>query len=215
MENLILNATPRGETGKGVARKARSAGRTPGVVYRAGGSATPVSFDVAALATIFRKTADPNTLISVQVEGADARPCLVREVQRDPVSRKVLHVDFYEVDADYVVTVEVTLTSVGRAAGTRAGGTMRQLIRSVTVQCAAGSIPKTIEMDVSPLENGTFLKVSEILQPPGVKIVYTRDFNVVAVEGKRVSKEEAAAAAAAAAAPAGKKAPAKAPAKKA
>ncbi len=206
MENLILSATARGDTGKGVARKARSAGRTPGVVYRAGGSATPVSFDVASLATIFRKTADPNTLISVQVEGKDARPCLVREVQRDPVSRNVLHVDFYEVDTDYVVTVEVSLTAVGRAAGTRAGGTMRQLKRSVTVQCAAGSIPRTIEMDVTPLENGQFLKVSEIPQPAGVKIQYTRDYNVVAVEGKRVSKEDAAAAAAAATpAPKGKK----------
>jgi large subunit ribosomal protein L25 len=205
MENLILNATPRGDTGKGVARKARSAGRTPGVVYRAGGTATPVSFDVTALATIFRKTADPNTLISVQVEGSDARPCLVREVQRNPVSRNVLHVDFYEVDEDYVVTVEVSLTAVGRAAGTRAGGTMRQLIRSVTVLAAAGNIPKTIEMDVTPLENGSFLKVSEIPLPPGVKILYTRDFNVVAVEGKRVSKEEAAAAAAPAAPAKGKK----------
>ena len=205
MENLILNATPRGDTGKGVARKARSAGRTPGVVYRAGGTATPVSFDVTALATIFRKTADPNTLISVQVEGSDARPCLVREVQRNPVSRNVLHVDFYEVDEDYVVTVEVSLTAVGRAAGTRAGGTMRQLIRSVTVLTAAGNIPKTIEMDVTPLENGSFLKVSEIPLPPGVKILYTRDFNVVAVEGKRVSKEEAAAAAAPAAPAKGKK----------
>ncbi|MES2641141.1 MAG: 50S ribosomal protein L25 [Myxococcota bacterium] len=205
MENLILNATPRGDTGKGVARKARSAGRTPGVVYRAGGTATPVSFDVTALATIFRKTADPNTLISVQVEGSEARPCLVREVQRNPVSRNVLHVDFYEVDEDYVVTVEVSLTAVGRAAGTRAGGTMRQLIRSVTVLTAAGNIPKTIEMDVTPLENGSFLKVSEIPLPPGVKILYTRDFNVVAVEGKRVSKEEAAAAAAPAAPAKGKK----------
>lgn len=196
MENLILNATPRGDTGKGVARKARFAGRTPGVVYRAGGSATPVSFDVTALATIFRKTADPNTLISVQVEGTDARPCLVREIQRHPVSRSVLHVDFYEVDADYVVTVDVALTAVGRALGTRAGGTMRQLIRSVTVQTAAGNIPKTIEMDVTPLDVGTFLKVSEIPMPSGVKVLYTRDFNVVAVEGKRVSKEDAAAAAA-------------------
>ena len=199
MESLILNATPRPETGKGVARKARTAGRTPGVVYRAGGAATPVSFDVAALATIFRKTADPNTLVSVQVEGAEARPCLVREIQRDPVSRNVLHVDFYEVDVDYVVTVEVALTPTGRAAGTRAGGTMRQLVRSVSVQCAAGRIPRTIEVDVTPLEVGQFLKVSQIPQPEGVKILFSRDYNVVAVEGKRVSKEEAAAAAAAAA----------------
>jgi large subunit ribosomal protein L25 len=213
MESLILNATPRPETGKGVARKAREAGRTPGVVYRAGGSATPVSFNVSELATIFRKTADPNTLVSVQVAGNEARPCIVREVQRDPVSRNVLHVDFYEVAPDYVVDVDVALAPVGRAAGTRTGGTMRMLARSVRVRCASSVIPRVIEVDVSPLENGEFLKLSQIPQPEGVKFVYQRDANVVAVEGKRTAREEAPAAgapgAAAAAAPAAKAAAAK------
>lgn len=197
MESLILNATPREGTGKGIARKARKQGRTPGVVYRAGGHATPVSFDLAELATIFRKTADPNTLVSIKVAGSDGRPCLVREVQRDPVSRDVLHVDFYEVDADYVVTVDVALVLTGRAAGTRAGGTLRQLTRSVTVQCAASRIPKSVELDVTPVDVGQFLKVSHISAPEGVKILFSRDYNVVTVEGKRASREEAAAAAAA------------------
>lgn len=194
MENLVLNATPRGGTGKGVARKARQAGRTPGVVYRAGGEATPVSFDVSELATIFRKTGDKNTLVNVQLEGKGARNCLIREIQRDPVSRTVIHVDFYEVDSDYVVTAEVNVALVGRAAGTRAGGTLRLITRSVTVQCAAGKIPRTIEVDVTPLEVGEFIRVSQVPQPEGVKITYTRDFNIVTVEGKR-AKEEAAPAA--------------------
>ena len=194
MENLVLNATPRGGTGKGVARKARQAGRTPGVVYRAGGEATPVSFDVSELATIFRKTGDKNTLVNVQLEGKGARNCLIREIQRDPVSRTVIHVDFYEVDSDYVVTAEVNVALVGRAAGTRAGGTLRLITRSVTVLCAAGKIPKAIDVDVTPLEVGEFIRVSQIPQPEGVKITYTRDFNIVTVEGKR-AKEDAAPAA--------------------
>lgn len=197
MESLILNATPREGTGKGVARKARKANRTPGVLYRAGGDATPVSFDLSELATIFRKTADPNTLVSVKVQDAAERYCLIREIQRDPVSRDVLHVDFYEVDQDYVVTVDVALALTGRAAGTRAGGTLRQLTRSLTVQCAAARIPKSIELDVTPLEVGQFLKVSQVPAPEGVKILFARDYNVATVEGKRASKEEAAAAAAA------------------
>jgi large subunit ribosomal protein L25 len=216
MDSLILNATTRPDTGKGVARKARTAGRIPGVLYRAGGEATPISFDISELATIFRKTADPNTLVAVQVAGGESRNCLVREIQRDPVTRNVLHVDFYEVADDYVVNVDVTLTPVGRAAGTRSGGTMRLLTRSVKVLCAAARIPKTIEVDVTPLDVGEFLKISQVTAPEGVRIQFARDFNVIAVEGKRVAKEEAAAAAAAA--PAGKapaKAAAKAPAAKA
>lgn len=192
MESLILNATPRDGIGKGIARKARKQGRTPGVVYRAGGGATPVSFDVAELATIFRKTADPNTLIGVKLADSEQRNCLVREVQRDPVSRDVLHVDFYEVDLDYVVTVDVALVLTGRAAGTRAGGTLRQLTRTLSVQCKASDIPKGIELDVTPVEVGQFLKVSQVPAPPGVKVLFARDYNVVAVEGKRGAREEAA-----------------------
>ncbi len=193
MESLILNASTREGTGKGVARKARKAGRTPGVLYRAGGSATPVSFDLKELATIFRKTNDPNTLVSVKVADADERACLIREIQRDPVSRDVLHVDFYEVDGDYVVTVEVALTLTGRAAGTRAGGTLRQLVRSLNVECAAAKIPRSIELDVTSLEVGQFLKVSDVAAPEGVKVNFSRDYNVVTVEGKRTAKEEASA----------------------
>jgi large subunit ribosomal protein L25 len=193
MESLILNATAREGTGKGVARKARKSGHTPGVLYRAGGSATPVSFDVSQLATIFRTTNDPNTLLSVKVDDADERYCLIREVQRDPVSREVLHVDFYEVAKDYVVTVDVALSLTGRAAGTRAGGTLRQLARTVRVECAAAAIPRTIELDVTPVGVNEFLRVSQVPAPAGVKILFARDFNVVTVEGKRGAKEEAAA----------------------
>jgi large subunit ribosomal protein L25 len=195
MENLVLNAKPREGTGKGVARKARSAGRTPGVVYRAGGEATPVSFDVSELATIFRKTADKNTLINVQLEGKGARNCLVREIQRHPVSRSVIHVDFYEVESDYPVTAEVNVSLVGRAVGTRAGGTLRLITRSVTVQCPAGKIPHVVEVDVTSLDVGQFIRVSQVASPEGVKITFTRDFNIVTVEGKR-AKEDAAPAAA-------------------
>jgi large subunit ribosomal protein L25 len=84
----------------------------------------------------------------------------------------------------------------GRAAGTRSGGTLRQLTRSVTVQCASSRIPKSVELDVTPVEVGQFLKVSQVPAPEGVKVLYARDYNVVTVEGKRASREEAAAAAA-------------------
>ena len=208
MESLNLTAAPRPLVGKGVARKARKAGRTPGIVYRAGGTATPVSFDVAALATIFRKTADPNTLINLTMEGEGDHLCLIRDIQRDPLSRNVIHVDFYEVTPDYVVSVDVAVTTSGRAAGTRLGGTLRVLTRTLRVQCAASKIPRNIDLDVSPLEVGQFLKVSQIPAIPGVKVIYQQDFNLVTVEGKRTERAEEGAPAAGA--PAAAVAPAKA-----
>jgi large subunit ribosomal protein L25 len=205
MESLNLTAVPRPGVGKGIARKSRRSGLTPGILYRAGGDATPVSFKVSDLAAIFRKTADPNTLVNVTVEGAADHLCIVREIQRDPVSRNVIHVDFYEVKADQPVTVEVAVATTGRAAGTRAGGTLRLLARSVRVLAPAGRIPKAIEVDVTPLEVGQFVKVSQVPQPEGVKILFHQDYNVVSVEGKRAARDEEAAPAAegaAAAAPA-------------
>lgn len=213
METHAITAEPRSSTGKGAARRARRTGSTPGVLYRAGGEATPLSFDVAALSTIFRKTADPNTIVKIDVAGT-AHTCMVREIQRDPVSRNVLHVDFYEVEADQPVTTEVVVQPVGRAAGTRAGGTLRVLTRVVTVRSPAGSIPAKLEVDVTDVGVGDFVKASQLKPPAGVSVVYSRDFNVITVEGKRTAKDEAPAAAAPAAGAAKAAAPAKPAAKK-
>jgi large subunit ribosomal protein L25 len=194
METYPLNAVVRVGTGKGVARKARASGRTPGVVYSSNGAIAAVDFDVADLAAAFRKSNDPNTLFDVSV-GADKHLCLVREVQRHPVSRDVLHLDLYAVSADQLVVAEVAVNPVGRAAGTRSGGTMRLLARSMKMRVPAGSIPKTVDVDVTPLEVGQFLKASQVPAPAGAKFLFKQDFNVIAVEGKR-AKEEAAPAAA-------------------
>jgi len=194
METHSLNATARTETGKGVARKARRAGFTPGIIYGTQGAVGAVSFSVAELAAIFRKTNDPNTLVDVKV-GDASHTCLVREVQRHPVTRVVEHIDLYAVTPDQQVVAEVAVALEGRAAGTRAGGTLRLLSRSMKVRCPAGSIPAKIVVDVTPLEVGEILKASQVVAPANVTFVYRQDFNVVTVEGKRAAKEDGAPAA--------------------
>lgn len=201
METHAVTAAARSTTGKGAARKSRKAGQTPGVLYRAGGSATPINFDVAELAAVFRKTADPNTVVSLTFDGS-ARTCLIREIQRHPVSRTVVHVDFYEIDADYPVTVSVAIRPVGRAVGTRAGGTLRVLARRLTVKCPAGSIPSHLDVDVTDLDVGRFIKASQVPAPAGVAISFAQDFNVLTVQGKLADVPVEVAPAAAAAVPA-------------
>lgn len=221
MERFTLNAQVRPAGTKNVARKVRKAGDSVGVVYRAGQTATPVRFEASALAAIFRKSENPNVLIDVNIDGT-TRTCLAKEVQRHPVSRTVEHVDFVEVARGDVVRVDVPIQTVGRAAGTRQGGTLRVLTRSVTVTCDPFLIPATMDIDVTPVEVGQFIKVSQVPAPEGVSVNFTRDFNILTVEGKRTGGEDAPAAAAAAPAAAAKGAPAakaaapaaKAPAKK-
>ena len=209
MDRFSLTAEPRMGGTKNDSRKVRKAGATPGVMYRAGNSATAIRFDGAELAKIFRKTNNANTLVDVTVAGS-ARTCIVREIQRHPVSRRVEHVDFYEIAKGENVTVVVPVNAVGRAAGTRAGGTLRNLARFLTVKCDPFAIPATLDVDVTPLEVGQFVKASEVVLPAGVSVQFAQDFNLFTVEGK-LAPEAAPAAAAAAAAPAaaaGKAAPA-------
>ena len=192
MESFSLNAETRPAGSKGDARKARALGTTPGVMYRAGASAVAVRFDGKALAAIFRKTNNPNTLIDVRV-GDAGHTCLIREVQRNPKSRNVEHVDFLQVASGELVDVRVAVTTSGRAAGVRAGGQLRIITRAVNMRCDAFRIPKVVDVDVTALEVGKFIKASELSAPAGSAIVFAQDFNVVTVEGKKTDAEIAAA----------------------
>jgi large subunit ribosomal protein L25 len=127
-------------------------------------------------------------------------PCLVREVQRHPVSREILHVDFYAVPQDREIELMVPLNPVGRPKGAVAGGRLRIIRRDLKVAARYDRIPKTVDIDVSDLDVGDFVRASQIKTPEGVSIVIANDFNVVAMEGKR-AEEQAAPAAAAPAAP--------------
>jgi large subunit ribosomal protein L25 len=221
MEMFTLKAETRATGGKGAARSTREAGKTPGVIYRAGRAAEAIRFDASELAAIFRRTDNRNALLDLVV-GDGRRTCLIREIQRHPTSRVVEHVDFYEVAEADRVTVPVPLRPVGRAAGTKTGGTLRLVTREIQVRCSPMAIPATIDVDVTALEVGRFIRASQLGHPPGGTLVFQQDFNVVTVEGKKSAVDEApattaaAAPAAAAAAPAAGKAaaPAKAAEKK-
>jgi large subunit ribosomal protein L25 len=204
--SFTLNAEPRDAYGKGPARKARRSGKIPAVVYRAGIPSQSLLLQEKELSDGLRANQSRNVLVAVQDNGKN-RTCLVRQVQRHPVSRNIEHVDLYEVESSDSVTVQVPLVATGRAVGVRAGGLLRLLVRNVSVRCSPLSIPSSIEIDVTDLDAGKFIKASQLKPGAGITVTFARDYNVVTVEGKRLSKEEAAreaAAAAAAAKPAAK-----------
>lgn len=222
--SFSLRAESRSETGKGVARKARAAGKIPAIVYRGGAMPANIYLDQAEVTNGLRKNVSRNVLIGIDGVRDGQVTCLVREVQRHPVSDAIEHMDLYEVTAADSTVVDVPFVTSGKAMGVKAGGMLRQLVRSVKVKCSPLSIPGTVEFDVSNVDIGDFIKVSALTAPAGAQLVFARDYNVLTVEGKKISKEEAAKAAAAAAEaakgakgkakPAAKPAAAAAPAKK-
>lgn len=192
MATLSLQATPREGSGKGVARKIRGAGLVPAVIYRDGGTPTHITLDPNELALGFKRTGNRNTIVEITVaDAAASHRCLVKDVQRHPVNLNILHLDFYEIQADEEVRVMVPVSTSGKAAGVTAGGKLRVMVRDLPVVCKPDDIPDHVDVDVTELEIGRFIKVSEIPAPSGCRIDNLREFNVVTVAARRGAVEVA------------------------
>ncbi len=186
MASVSLDATLRENTGKGGARKLRAAARLPAVVYRAGDPATSIAIDPAAVELAFKKTGNRNTLVELDIAGDRKRTCLVRAAQRHPVSRRLEHIDFYEVESDQLVTVKVDVKPIGTAKGLKLGGTLRVIRRTMDVRCKPADIPASIDVDVNTLGVGEFVTAANIPSPKGCELLFGSDFNVITVVGKRL-----------------------------
>jgi large subunit ribosomal protein L25 len=191
MATISLKATSRTDSGKGYARKIRREGNIPAVVYRAGESAASVVIDPAEITLKFNRTGNRNTLVSLDLDSG-ARLCLVREVQRHPVTGSLRHIDFYEVEDDQYITVSVPIEPVGTAKGIKLGGKLRVIRRDLDVRCKPADIPATVQIDVTELLVNEFIRVSQVSAPENTELVYGGDFNVLTVVGKRGARAAAA-----------------------
>jgi len=183
MEAINLGVEPRTGSGKGAARKVRAGGRIPAIVYRQGEPPLELTLDPAEIELAMRRSANRNTLFRMVLGGSE-RICLVKEVQRHPLSRRLLHLDFYEVRADEPVVVKVRLDPTGRAVGTRKGGLLKVVRPWLEVRCLPGDIPVTIPVDVSDLDVGQFVRIGSLQPPPGTTLLYDSNFNVGGVSGR-------------------------------
>lgn len=172
------------EPGKSTARKLRKSGQIPAVVYAKGSEATSIAVDPHDLEEIFRLTGDRNTVIQLDLAG-ESIPCLVREAQRNPLTRQLLHVDFYRLEPGQVVEVSVPVVGTGRAVGMALGGRLRLIARKVRIRCPWEKIPSSIEQDITPMNVDDMVRASELHMPEGVELVYKNDFNVLTIYGKR------------------------------
>ena len=153
----VLEATARDSFGKNEARRTRRDGRVPAIVYGAtseGGNreATPITVDPRALLRILHSESGPNTLISLKLGGAGDARVLVREYQLDPVTRAVLHADFYRVRMDRTVLVTIPVILKGEPKGVKQqGGLIEFIRREIEVECLPADIPEHVEIDVSEM----------------------------------------------------------------
>jgi large subunit ribosomal protein L25 len=200
MAEQKLVAEKREESGKGVARKLRAAGRVPAVLYGHGMEPIALSVDSRELIHVFHTGAGTNVLVDLIVDGDD-HLAMAREIQRDHIKGRFVHVDFLVVSRDQVISVSVPVRLVGESVGVKAGGVLEHHLWEVQVECLPTDVPEAIEADVTELEIGMSLKVSDLSAPEGVTITSNPDDSVVAAQQPQarieLEEEEAAAAEAA------------------
>jgi len=168
-ENM-LSAETRSETGKGANRRLRVSGKIPAVIYGKSRAAQSVTLDPKALETLLHKSgAGLNTLIDLSVSGR-TDTVLVKELQRHPVHGSYVHVDFFKVDLTQKITVSVPIHFIGKARGVEFGGILDHPLRELEVECLPRAIPEFVEVDVSALEVGQAIHVSDVRLPEGVEV---------------------------------------------
>jgi len=167
---VTLTAYPRGKTGSREARKLRRENKVPAVVYGGGGENVNVYVEKREAEKV---VSHQERFLTLRIEGGDSFPALVQDVQYDPVSGDVLHLDFMRVQKDEKVEVEVPLELVGAelAPGVQEGGNLEILIHEVTVSCLPGSIPETLTLDASDMTIGDSKTVADIDPVEGVEIL--------------------------------------------
>jgi large subunit ribosomal protein L25 len=202
----VLDAVRRDSRGRNEAGRLRREGRIPAVLYGGGeANAEAVAVDPKELMRILHSDSGVNTLISLKLEGLGDTRVLVREYQIDPVSRKLLHADFYRVAMDKLLEVTVPIHLTGEAKGIKAQGAIVDFVnRDVLIECLPGDIPENITVDVTELMLHDSIRVRDLPANPKWKPVSEPDTLIVHLVALKVEEEPAPAdaAVAAAAAPA-------------
>jgi large subunit ribosomal protein L25 len=186
---LKLEAQPRQAKGKGGARKLRAAGRVPAVVYGHGADPLALSVDARELLRLMHTDAGANVLVDLHLDG-ETILAMPREVQRDHLRGRFVHVDFLRVARDEQVTVEVPVHLTGEAQGVKEGGVVEHHLWTVQVECLPQDVPSSIEADVSELGMNESLKVSQLEAPTGVTILTPEEETVVSVVPPQVLQVE-------------------------
>jgi len=197
-------ARPQSSRGKNEARRVRTEGRIPGVVYGAKKEAIAVTLDPKQITRILHSESGHNTIFDLQVGGEKTKVMIV-DWQHDPLHGKLLHIDLKRIAMDEKIRVQVPIHLTGEAEGVKQqGGILDQVLRQVEVECLPGDIPSHIDADVSHLVFGTVLRVSDL--PHAGKLKFLTDETQTVAHITSVKEEVAptpeAAAEAAAAAPA-------------
>jgi large subunit ribosomal protein L25 len=192
MKEIAISATARDKSGKGSARQSRLQGMIPGVVYGPEIDPMPLSINEREFRTAM-KHASGGSIINLEVGGKTSK-VLVRELQRDPVTSRVIHVDFHAISMNKPIHVRIPILLTGMARGVKTdGGIMQVTMRDVEISCLPADIPDNVEINVDDLGIGDAIHIGD-LNIPNAKIMAEAQRTVVVISAPTVVKSETTAA---------------------
>jgi large subunit ribosomal protein L25 len=189
MATASLSASTRAGTGKGVARQLRLKGHVPGVIYGHAREAAPIAVPARELGRLLDKIEASSTVIELDIDGKTSRT-LIREIQRHPFKKEILHVDFQELVAGEKIVVRIPIVLVGTSDGVRnGGGILDQTLRDLEIRVDPANIPGHFDVDVTPLGVGASIHVAELKLPDGIEVLTDEDATVCVISAPKTHEE--------------------------
>jgi large subunit ribosomal protein L25 len=192
MDTMQLNSEIRDQTGKGAARRLRSAGKLPAILYGAKTDPIMLAMDSSELKKTLKGRAAENIIFDLTINGgkkSQSKKVMIKEIQRDPVKRDYLHVDLFEISMAKELEVDIPLDLLNTPIGVEQGGILQHIRREVKAACLPQDLVDKIEVDVSGLDIGQSLHVRDISFPPGLRSLEDEDLTVVTVVAPTVTPE--------------------------
>ncbi len=187
MEQKTLSVVERTEFKKGPAKKLRSEGMIPAVVY---GHTDPLHIAVNAneFAKKF-KVVTENTVIVLDL-GKETREVLVKAIDEDIVTETVKHIDFYEFERGKTLKTHVPVHLVGNAIGAKEGGTVEHMLHELEIECLPKDLPEAIEVNIEALGMGESIHIADVAVAEGIKVLHPEDQTVVVVSAPKAAVAE-------------------------
>lgn len=191
MEILTLKASLRDQVGNGPARELRRDGKVPAILYGPQTDPLKLTIDNLDLEPIFKSGAAAQKLLKLDVAGDDkGRNVMIKELQRHPVSHKLLHLDFYEVTMDQKIKVMVPVVTTGKSIGVEMGGMLQIIRRELEVLCLPGLIPENISIDITELNVGDSYHVDDLQLDENIEVPAEVNFTILTVLSPKAEAAE-------------------------
>lgn len=191
MAEKILKAEKREISTKGAVKQLRRDGFIPGVLYSKGNEGIIFYADEIALNKLVFTS--ETSIIQLAIEGEEPHGCIIKDVQFDPVTDKIVHIDLQGITLGEVLQLEVPISYIGTAVGVKNGGVLQEQLHKLEIECLPRDIPQNIEVDVTELQIGDSIRASD-LNLENITIITSADASLVSVVppmADEVSEEDA------------------------